>query len=68
MPSHAYLFQAKGIQPYILDNGKLKEMAGASELVARLCRSHRADLLQLPSKIARNKGCAGARSCVTARR
>jgi hypothetical protein len=44
--SNAYFFAAKGIQRYILDGGKLRDMAGASELVARLCRSDRADFLE----------------------
>ena len=39
MSQFAYLFQAKGIQRYILEGGKLKDMVGASELVDRLCRS-----------------------------
>ena len=33
---HAYLFEAKGIGRYILSSGKLRDMIGASELVARL--------------------------------
>jgi len=46
MTRHAYLFQAKGIQRYILEGGKLKDMVGASELVDRLCRSDENDLLE----------------------
>jgi hypothetical protein len=46
MTEHAYLFQAKGIQRYILEGGKLKDMVGASELISSLCRSDRRDLLE----------------------
>lgn len=46
MTQHAYLFQAKGIQRYILEGGKLKDMVGASELVDSLCRSSKNDLLE----------------------
>lgn len=64
MKHHAYLFQAKGIQRYILEGGKLKDMVGASELVASLCRSDEQDLLQKvldatgfkPSGISRRAG------------
>ena len=45
MTQYAYLFQAKGIQRYILEGGKLKDMVGASELVDGLCRSNGQDLL-----------------------
>ena len=34
--SHAYLFAAKGIQRYILDSGPLRDLVGASDLVAGL--------------------------------
>jgi hypothetical protein len=40
-----YLFEAKGLQPYILEGGKLRDAVGASELVDRLCRSAGGDLL-----------------------
>lgn len=33
----AYLFEAKSIQSYILDSGRLADMVGASELVDALC-------------------------------
>jgi hypothetical protein len=33
---HAYLFAAKGIQRYILDSGPLRDLVGASDLVAEL--------------------------------
>lgn len=46
MVSYAYLFEAKGIQRYIFEGGKLKDMAGASELVAALCRSARHEMLE----------------------
>jgi hypothetical protein len=46
MIQRAYLFQVKGIQRYILEGGKLRDMAGASELVASLCRSGGDDLLE----------------------
>ena len=49
--SYAYLFEAKGIQRYILDSGPLRDLVGASDLVAGLARSDGAtspdpDLLQ----------------------
>lgn len=34
---YAYLFEAKGIQSFILDSGKLRDLVGASELVDMLC-------------------------------
>lgn len=37
MPVHAYLFEAKSIQTYILSSGRLAEMVGASEIVEALC-------------------------------
>jgi hypothetical protein len=33
---HAYLFAAKGIQRYILDSGPLRDLVGASDLIAGL--------------------------------
>ena len=46
MKHFAYLFAAKGIQRFILEGGKLKDMVGASELVASLCSSDEQDLLR----------------------
>lgn len=37
MTTYAYLFEAKSIQSYILDSGKLRDLVGASELVDMLC-------------------------------
>lgn len=37
MTHHAYLFEAKSIQRYILDSGKLRDLVGASELIDSLC-------------------------------
>lgn len=37
MTVHAYLFEAKFIQSYILAGNRLKEMIGASELIDTLC-------------------------------
>ncbi|MFI4996046.1 MAG: hypothetical protein ACHQAQ_09715 [Hyphomicrobiales bacterium] len=36
---HAYLFEAKGIQRYIFDSGPLRDLVGASDLVAELAAS-----------------------------
>jgi hypothetical protein len=44
-PSYAYLFEAKGIQRYILDSGPLRDLVGASDLVAGLTASDGDDLL-----------------------
>lgn len=43
----SYCFEARGIQQYILESGKLKDMVGASRLVDELCQfSGSDDLLQ----------------------
>lgn len=39
----AYAFEAKSIQSYVLDGGKLRDMAGASALVDELCNYTTAD-------------------------
>ncbi|WP_298572048.1 hypothetical protein [uncultured Aliiroseovarius sp.] len=44
-PSWCYLFEAKGIQRYILDSGRLKDLIGASDLIASLSRSNENDLI-----------------------
>ncbi len=36
MTTHAYLFEAKSIQNYILDSGRMRDLIGASELVDSL--------------------------------
>lgn len=36
---HAYLFEAKGLQRYILDSGRLVDIIGGSDLIAELCSS-----------------------------
>jgi len=36
---YAYLFEAKGIQRYIMASGKLRDLTGASDLAAMLARS-----------------------------
>ena len=36
---YTLFFEARGIQSYIFDSGKMKEMVGASELVKELCDS-----------------------------
>ncbi|NTU74152.1 hypothetical protein HGB07_08500 [Candidatus Roizmanbacteria bacterium] len=44
---YSYCFEARGIQQYILETGKLKDMVGASRLVDELCQfSGSDDLLQ----------------------
>jgi hypothetical protein len=43
--SFAYLFEAKGIQRYILDSGPLRDLVGASDLVADLAAGSNDDLL-----------------------
>jgi hypothetical protein len=45
MLMHAYLFEAKSIQSFILDSGKLRDLVGASELVDSLCAKPLADAL-----------------------
>lgn len=37
MKYFSLFFEARGIQAYIFDSGKMKEMVGASELVKNLC-------------------------------
>lgn len=37
MKYYSLFFEARGIQAYIFDSGKMKEMVGASELVKELC-------------------------------
>lgn len=37
MKYYSLFFEARGIQSYIFDSGKMKEMVGASELVKNLC-------------------------------
>lgn len=37
MKYYSLFFEARGIQSYIFDSGKMKEMVGASELVKMLC-------------------------------
>lgn len=39
MKYFSLFFEARGIQSYIFDSGKMKEMVGASELVKELCES-----------------------------
>lgn len=39
MKYYSLFFEARGIQSYIFDSGKMKEMVGASELVKELCES-----------------------------
>ncbi len=38
----AYLFEAKGVQRYIFDSGRLRDLIGASDLVAGIAESPRA--------------------------
>ncbi len=42
---HAYLFEAKGIGRYILTSGKMRDLIGASDLVANLASSSGDDLI-----------------------
>ena len=39
MMYYSLFFEARGIQSYIFESGKMKEMVGASELVKDLCDS-----------------------------
>lgn len=48
-PPACYLFESKGIQRYIFDSGKLRDLMGASELVARLASNEAADHAQSAS-------------------
>lgn len=50
MPA-AYLFQAKGIQRFILEGGKLKDIVGASELIDGICRWQENDLVSEVLKV-----------------
>jgi hypothetical protein len=43
--SHAYLFEAKGIQRYIFDSGRLADVVGGSDLISGLCASDEEDAL-----------------------
>jgi hypothetical protein len=43
--SYAYLFETKGIQRYILDSGTLRDLVGASDLVAGMVSPDGNDLL-----------------------
>lgn len=45
-PHHCYLFEAKGIQRYILAGGRLLDIAGGSELLAQTVNSRKSDLLE----------------------
>ena len=51
MTDHAYLFECKGIQRYIFGSGRLRQVIGASDLVANIASSDRDsdgdDVLQL---------------------
>jgi hypothetical protein len=46
MKVHAYLFEARAIQSFILDSGKLRDLVGASELVDMLCEELLDDALE----------------------
>ena len=37
MKYYSLFFEARGIQSYIFDSGKMKEMVGASEMIKELC-------------------------------
>jgi CRISPR-associated protein (TIGR03986 family) len=43
---NAYLFEAKGIQRWIMEGGRLRDITAASNLLARCCRSDCDDLLK----------------------
>lgn len=42
---HSYVFEAKGIQPYILAGGKLRHIVGGSAIIHDLCRRDPGSLL-----------------------
>lgn len=44
-PSNVYLFEAKGVQRWLFDSGPLRDLIGASDLVAGLAASDGDDLL-----------------------
>ena len=46
MTDHAYLFECKGIQRYVFGSGRLRQVIGASDLVANIASSDRDDVLQ----------------------
>lgn len=55
---YSLFFEARGIQSYIFDSGKMKEMVGASELVKDLCDTKLNEVikqLQLSEIIPQNK-------------
>lgn len=45
MTDHAYLFECKGIQRYVFGSGRLRQVIGASDLVAGVARSEGSDAL-----------------------
>ena len=46
MTSSAYLFECKGIQRYIFGSGRLRQVIGASDLIAGIARSDGDDVLK----------------------
>lgn len=56
MTDHAYLFECKGIQRYVFVSGRLRQVIGASDLVANIASSDRDsdgdDVLQLALSVA----------------
>lgn len=46
MTTFAYLFEARSLQKYILDSGRMGDMVGASELVDALCRELIDDVIE----------------------
>ena len=46
MKYYSLFFEARGIQSYIFESGKMKEMVGASELVKDLCGSKLDDIIK----------------------
>lgn len=46
MSAYAYLFECKGIQRYVFGSGRLRQVIGASDLVANIASSGGGDLLQ----------------------
>lgn len=49
----AYLFEAKGIQRYIFDSGPLRDLIGASDLVAELAHGRDRDEAEAASELVR---------------
>ena len=62
MTAYAYLFECKGIQRYVFGSGRLRQVVGASDLIANIASSDGDDLLQLALDAAALKACPSRRA------